>query len=229
MRLWLQWMSQVKDDPSLRIGLTYFIQSAISLKQYQFLEWVVAQNSSYVLVDHDTGMMIDDLWCECLMSRDLQLCNIFNILPKPKTLIYPRLHHWKINDGKHKTEVKITGSPFDIALWSHDLEWIRYVSQFSPPQPQLSLLNLIEYLSLPSSIACCPPWASNVGPMSPELILLLIQELSSLESPATIIPRNKVVKLLQQLSFESDDDFYIFCQTLFNITVHSSNKPNPEY
>jgi hypothetical protein len=212
MRLWLRWVEQVKSDPSLRIGLTYFVHSAIALKQYHFLQWVVAQDSSYILIDHHTGVMIEDLWCECLMSRDMKICSIFDGLRKPNALIYPRLHRWHTNTG----EVEITGSPYDIAIQSHDLEWIHYVAQYSPPQPKTSLMNLIDYLSFPN-ISSCPPWAINLAPMSHELILHLVQELSSLESPSTIIPKEKVVNLMNRLMFDSDIAFYKFCQSLWNI------------
>jgi hypothetical protein len=202
-KLWLQWMQPAKHSSSFCSTLVKLLRQIIMLQQVDFLEWVMNQHCSFVFLDPLTGLMQEDLWQDCLISFNMAMCCVFDSLPKPTNLVHARVQQWE--------HISITATCHDIAMMTHDLDWIKYVSQFSPSR-QTSLVDLIRYLARDNPVPA--PWTNKIPLMQLNTLLTLTKELSEQHPTSPPIPREMVMRMLQKLKFDSDDSFYRFCEAL---------------
>jgi hypothetical protein len=208
-RLWTRWAHDLKhaDHQPSKSCLNIMIQCYIAWRDKVMLKMIIQHDfvSELLLLDEKTLMMKEELWEQCLLSVDQPLCQLFDHLPKPQMTG---------NAHKFPSVDPLTISCYEYGLYSHDLKWIDYVSKWSAPTPGKSLQHWVRYLKGLSTNPLPDDVIASLTP-SHELIIHLMDHLSKLESPCTVIAYNDTLDILKRLSFVTNDDFHSFWQKMW--------------
>jgi hypothetical protein len=209
MRLWSRWIHDIRyhqADPSLKSSLFIALRHMIAVPNMTVLRWLVDQDivRDLWLIDENTGLLKVSLWAQCIASCDRALCQLFEHLPKPQ-LVRGHPKDFFINQSL----LRFSFSFYEYALFTHDLEWIDYVAQWSSPTPGQSFRHLIGYLGKFISNAL-PGSVRPRTDMSQELIIHLMSQLSNLESPPTAARHTQILSVLKNLEFKDDIEFHQF-------------------
>jgi hypothetical protein len=214
MSLWSQWIRdipQCHEVTSFKLGLVAMLQNLINSGSISILRWIILQDGvrDMLLLDDKTQLLKASFWEQCLMSCDLSLCRLFDHLPKPE-----------ISPTRINLLAPIVDNFYDYAIFTHDPEWIDFVSHWFAPTPQKSLHHLVQYLCgsidnpLPTDI--CPK-----EKMSHALVFHLLDSQSHMEYPPILIDHKTILAILERMDFTDTDEFYCFLRKLWKLMSHT--------